>query len=373
MSQWITTWAQAHADMSMLCKNVKDYTARLTIISLAAGEQIRLRLSNQEGISNAMILGASVQIDGNVPTPLTFAGHKMYCLKPGESVHTDPLSFPVSAGDCLTISLAFKGTATSGNILPEAVRYSTKGNYTGSSRMPVAKQGMIVKLFNLDPVMPILSAVELCTQEKPEVLVCFGDSITQMSRWTKPLEEMLHYAGKNTVIINKGIGGNQLLSDPSGKNSVLYGIAGKKRFSEDVLAVEGATALLIALGVNDLNGAKDEAAAHGMADRLMQAYRELAEQARGAGMKVYVATITPSRGCKGYQPLCESERQKLNDMLRASADFDGVVDYDAAVRDPSDPAIMQDCCDSGDHVHPGVIGGRKLAMTAYNMLTRKDK
>ncbi|MCI8711321.1 MAG: hypothetical protein HFH23_03370 [Ruminococcus sp.] len=195
------------------------------------------------------------------------------------------------------------------------------------------------------------------------------ETITQMSKWTKPLADMLRMAGAGIVVINKGIGGNQLLSDPEGKWTAMFGRAGVKRFEEDVVEVAGASDLIIAMGVNDFNAIKDEAGARGKAEAIMGAYQDFASRARDMGMKVYVATVTPSFGCKGYQALAEPERRKLNDMVRESKVFDGVLDFDAAVRDPDDPRIMKEYCDSGDHVHPGSVGGIKMARAAYKVLS----
>ena len=74
MAQWITTWAQAHADMSMLCKNAKDYTARLTVFSEFTGEKLRIRVSNQEGKAAVCLAGASVQIEEQAPVALCLMG-----------------------------------------------------------------------------------------------------------------------------------------------------------------------------------------------------------------------------------------------------------------------------------------------------------
>lgn len=369
MVHWITAWSQAHADMSMLCKNIKDYTVRLTVFSDISGEQVRLKLSNQEGKAPVTIAGLTVQVEDHLPIVITFNGIDKICLKPGEYLYSDPLEMPVMAGQLITVSIAFSGAATSGNILPECVRVSTKGNYTQTSSMPVAKQPLWMKLSGVDSVLPVLSSVELLTEEKKRVLVCFGDSITQMSRWTKPLTERIRNTNQDIVVVNKGIGGNMLLSNPVDKMSAMFGIAGLKRFKTDVLDVVGATDLIIALGVNDFNRFKDSSEIKGKAEKIYDSYRELTGLARSRGMKVYVATVTPSEGCKGYQALSEEERKKLNEMVRTGNDFDAVLDFDAVIRDSDHLSKMKEYCDSGDHVHPGVIGGIKMAEEVYKVIS----
>lgn len=368
MAQWITAWAQAHADMSMLCKDKKNYTSRLSIFSALSGEQVRLKLSNTEGKTAVTLEGVSIQKEDGVPVVLTFDGKQKLRLEPGESVYSDSAEAGITAGEVITVSLAFGEGATSGNILPECVRLSTEGNYTRQREMPMEKPDPMMISNGLNPVLPVLSSIEIYTEEKPRVVVCFGDSLTQMSRWTRPLADRLQDAGANAVVINKGIGGNKLLSDPEGQWTEMFGRAGVKRFEEDVMEVAGASDLVIAMGVNDFNAVKDEADARGKADAIVNTYHELASRARHAGMKVYVATVTPSAGCEGYQSLSEPERRKLNDEVRNSEEFDGVLDFDAAVRDSQNPAVMKEYCDSGDHVHPGTVGGKKMAQVAYEVL-----
>lgn len=371
MAQWVTTWAQAHADMSLVCKNLKDYTARLTVTSQFSGQKVRLRLSNQEGVTAAVVIGASVQINDDAPVMLGFNGKQELRMAPGESVYTDPMDVNIAIGDLITVSLAFLGNATSGNYLPEFVRCSTKGNYTQTSKMVAKKQSLIMKINGVNSVMPILSSIEIYSEEKQDVLICFGDSITQMALWTKPLSDKLHHTHKNIAVINKGIAGNRLLSDPDNKYMTMFGVAGTKRFTSDVLDVAGGTAVLIALGVNDLNGAKNQNEVTGMADILMQSYLNLASLAKNVGLKVYVATVTPFGGSKGQPVNSENERQKLNSLLRVSTDFDGIIDFDMVLRDLDDPSVMKEYCDSGDHVHPGVIGGKIMAETVYAFFAGK--
>ena len=54
-------------------------------------------------------------------------------------------------------------------------------------------------------------------------------------------------------------------------------------------------------------------------------------------------------------------RQTVNHWIRTSGAFDGVVDFDAAVRDPNHPAQFREGYHSGDHLHPSVIGYKAMA------------
>ena len=49
-------------------------------------------------------------------------------------------------------------------------------------------------------------------------------------------------------------------------------------------------------------------------------------------------------------------RQKVNDWIRSSGEFDGVVDLDRVLRDPAHPTQLLPAYDSGDHLHPNNLG-----------------
>ena len=49
------------------------------------------------------------------------------------------------------------------------------------------------------------------------------------------------------------------------------------------------------------------------------------------------ATLTPFYGAAYYTDVGEAKRQAVNRWIRTSKAFDGVIDFDAATQDPSDP------------------------------------
>ena len=57
----------------------------------------------------------------------------------------------------------------------------------------------------------------------------------------------------------------------------------------------------------------------------------------------------------------DAERTELNTWIRSTDAFDGVLDFDAALRDPERPSRMLPEYDSGDHLHPGDAGLAALA------------
>ena len=73
-------------------------------------------------------------------------------------------------------------------------------------------------------------------------------------------------------------------------------------------------------------------------------------------------TITPFVGSDYYHPGAtgEAARQAVNGFIRSAGAFDGVIDFDAALRDPVDPSRLLATYDN-DHLHPTIAGYRAMA------------
>ena len=125
-----------------------------------------------------------------------------------------------------------------------------------------------------------------------------------------------------------GIGGNAIFGG--------LGPAAVKRFDRDVLEQPGVRYFILFEGVNDIGGRNSSMTT---ATNLVNAYTEMAGKAKARGIRAYGATITPFGGNGYYSDLHEQERQYVNAWIRTNTVFDGVIDFDAAVRDPE--ALMK--------------------------------
>ena len=127
------------------------------------------------------------------------------------------------------------------------------------------------------------------------------------------------------------------------------------RLDRDAIAQTGARTLIIADGINDIGY-------NAAAPALIQGLNQLVVQAKSAGLTVIGATITPY-GCPGgcFGPAQEATRQAVNVWIRTSGAFDGVVDFDRAVADPTQPSRVSPTYDAGDHLHLNDSGYAALA------------
>jgi lysophospholipase L1-like esterase len=128
-----------------------------------------------------------------------------------------------------------------------------------------------------------------------------------------------------------------------------------------VFEVAGVRDVIVLEGINDIG------AASATAEQLIAGDEQLIARAHAHGVRIIGATLTPFGGSNGQYggdygtAFGEQQRQALNEWIRTSGAFDGVIDFDRATADPSDPSRLLPAYDSGDHLHPGDAGYQAMA------------
>ena len=147
---------------------------------------------------------------------------------------------------------------------------------------------------------------------------------------------------------------NRVLGDGAGQSALA-------RFDRDVLVHTGATHVIVLEGINDIGGLSRSGVT---AADLIAGHRQLIRRARAHGLRAYGATLPPFEGTtiSGYwTPEGQEIRQELNEWIRTSGEYDAVLDFDAATRDPERPTWFLPQHDCGDHLHPGDTGYEAMA------------
>jgi lysophospholipase L1-like esterase len=127
------------------------------------------------------------------------------------------------------------------------------------------------------------------------------------------------------------------------------------RLDRDVLSQSNVRSLIILEGVNDIKSGTS-------ADSVIAGLKQIAADAHAQGITVIGGTITPFEGYSAWTSAYEAQRQAVNNFVRSSGGvFDGYADFDAAVRDPGNPAALLAADDSGDHLHPSSAGYQAMA------------
>jgi lysophospholipase L1-like esterase len=81
-------------------------------------------------------------------------------------------------------------------------------------------------------------------------------------------------------------------------------------------------------------------------------------------VKLIGSTITPYEGVDVpgyYSEAKEATRQAVNKWIRTGRVFDGVIDFDAVLRDPDHPSRLLPRFASDDRLHPNDAGYRAMA------------
>lgn len=295
--------------------------------------------------------------------PLTFGGAPEVVLRPGETLTSDPAHLVVKPGADLVISLYLPDRAVTGTAGPRARQSNviTPGDTT-----------TVITGFGGRRISHYLwiRGVSVRAVRGASAIVAFGDSITSGMRttesanvrWPDLVAARLRAAGSSRGMLNVGLSGNRLFSgyaDPTGRAApnAFIGAPGLQRFDRDVLGQPGVRDVITLIGVNDISNDDDIPVI-----RLISGHREIIRRSRAAGLRAIGGTLLPFGGNARRGTRANlAKRQELNDWIRTSGEFDAVIDFDAAVRDPRNPQRLLGRYDSGDGLHPNDDGTAALA------------
>jgi lysophospholipase L1-like esterase len=171
-------------------------------------------------------------------------------------------------------------------------------------------------------------------------------------------------------VVNAGIGGNQIAgpADYSPQKPFPGGPSAIQRIERDVLELSGVTAMIWLEGINDFskNGnASLEKAQNGMKE-VVGRIRAQRPQMLVIGATV-VTALGASNAAHGF-PEQDDKRKALNEFIRTSGLFDGVIDFDKATLDPQTGGLKPEFVPEsttggpGDKLHPNRAGYLAMGM-----------
>jgi lysophospholipase L1-like esterase len=389
---WTGTWATAPTTVPKTdTTTFNDQTIRQIVHTSIAGTALRIRLSNEFGKQPLKIGEVHVArraqgtdeptIDPATDRELTFSGKSSVTIPAGAPALSDPVTLRVPARSDLVVSLHLPESTPGSTVNSFAAQrsYVAAGNVTGETK--IEPQSVTERWYFLTGVSVRATSAGPAATGKASAAVALGDSITADTtlgtnhRWTDYLAQRLQGpAGPRhpVGVLNKGISGNRLLYDPNPPAghpaeayAAYFGESGLKRFDRDVTAQPGVRHVLVLLGVNDLGHPGNIAplSEKVTGQDLIDGHRQLIARAHERGLRIYGATITPFKNdtLGFYTPENAAARQTFNHWLRTSGEYDGVIDFDAAVRDPDDPERLLAAYDSGDHLHTNDAGREAMA------------
>ena len=368
---WVTSWsasAQVAAPGSLAVGGFDDRTVREVIFTSVGGDPIRLGLSNAFGSAplrvgrvTVAVAGPGAAVAGPVH-PVTFGGRASFRIPAGAQATSDPVAMRVWPLEDLAVSVYLPGRTGGATFHWDAQQVnwvSVPGDHA-ADRVAGAFATPVTSWY-------YLSSLVVRSPGTDGTVVAFGDSITDgfastvggNDRWPNDLARRLDALGGPTLsVADEGISGNRVLH-----GSRFFGASAVARFQRDVLDQPGVRDVIVLEGINDVGFSAVPArpGAGVGAAQIIAGLRQLIARAHARGLKIFGATLLPFQGAGYYSPAGEANREALNHWIRTSRAFDGVIDFDAVMRDPADPLRLNPAYDSGDHLHPNDLGYQAMA------------
>ena len=368
----VQSWAVGHiTHLPAGTAQYNNQTIREIVHTSVGGDQVRVRISNTFG-SAPLVIGAAhvaVSSSGSSIVPgtdraLTFGGRISVTIPAGAPAVSDPVDLHVQPVSDIAVSIYLpnltKGETTT---FFQGTSYVTSpGNFVGSVSLPAGATALAE--------WPFVSGVSVLTSRPGHDIVAITDSATLVSQWPRALADRLNARHMDNLgVVSTAVAGNRLLFNSAGPTGpeTQWGESVFTRFDRDVLGQAGVQVVIVWIGLNDLAGAGAfyPASENASVDDVIAGLRQLVGRAHDHGLSILGCTISPMGGntsLPGFDtPQHEAARQALNQWIRTSGVFDGVVDADKVLRDPSMPTRLLLAYDSGDHLHPNTDGGRAVA------------
>ncbi|MCF5092443.1 SGNH/GDSL hydrolase family protein [Stenotrophomonas sp. PA-6-5C] len=355
---WVTAWTaspapdrkdgSADAPVQFAAQTVRQ-DMRLG----SKGDALRLRISNELGTTPLHVEDVRIRLkDGEAAAlPVTVDGRVSIDIPVGAVLLSDALPLQVAALQEISVTAYF----------PQPTRPAVRRTVV---RVADGKQDAVADSVRVGYQQNVFSAVLVQRADRPQVIVALGDSITEgatasrgsFNQWPERLGQRLQQACPDRfVVLNQGISGNKLL-DHGRSHSAL------SRLDRDVIAVADADQVILFEGINDIRhgGGAQPLPGRSAADMLL-GYRQVAARLHAHGIRAHLGTLTSFGDSERYEPVSAATRTAINQWARGKdTGFDGVVDFDAALRDPKQPESLPANI-TRDHLHPNDEGYRRMA------------
>lgn len=355
--RWVGTWGcapYAAANNTPPSPYLQNNTLRQIVRVSIGGDTLRLKLSNITSSTSTIINAVSIAelseiggsaIDSSTLKMLMFNGSESVVMNAYSEAISDPLAYNLSSGTQLAVSIFY------GEIKNAADMTHHYGSRTNSYLLA----GNQAKSVSFSGAIPVerwytVNTIEVLVPDTCANVIILGNSITdgygihngQEHTWPDVFSEKLinNKATSHIGVLNMGIGATWVTTSGIG------------RFNQDVLNQNGLRWIIVFYGVNDIGGGAS-------ADKIIKAYQSMIAQAHNNNVRIYGATITPFKGHGYYSTEREAVRQEVNQWIRTPGNFDECIDFDIALRDPSDPERMIEAY-SNDWLHPNIAGYKFL-------------
>lgn len=362
---WVGTWSTApqlvEPGNMPPAPGLTNNTLRQVVRVSLGGDSLRVKFSNEYSqspvtmnvVQVAVSKGGSL-IDAATAKELKFNGIQSVTMNPGGTITSDPVALPLTPRMDVAITISFGQTS------------QTVTGHPGSRTTSYILPGNNVSLIDFTGSVTtdhwyVINGIDVKAPENMAAIAIIGNSITdgrgsetnKQNRWPDILSERLlkNPSTQHIGVLNMGIGGNCVLKNCLGPSAI-------SRFERDILNQKAVRWAVVFEGVNDIGGASDSNVAQ-VASDLIEAYKKMIALAHVKNIKVMGGTIMPFKNHSYYTPARDQARNTVNEWIRNSGAFDGVIDFDKTMQDPLNPSTMLPSIQS-DYLHPNAAGHRMM-------------
>ncbi|MBB5872574.1 lysophospholipase L1-like esterase [Allocatelliglobosispora scoriae] len=373
-ARWVGTWGTATTLASLgntggSLTGFNNQSIRQIVRTSVGGEKVRIRLTNAYGnqlltighatVGKPVSPGSADLVPGSI-REITFGGSESATVLKGADLVSDPVDLAVPALSELAVTI-YLPVATGPTSWHWTSRQSTF-IYAGDKAEDATGAGQTATLQHFF----FLAGVEVASPTALGTVVVLGDSISDGSGATvnanKRWPDLLAGRIVNTWpalgdpgVLNESLAGNRVTRDGAELPFPALGTSTLARLDTDAFGQPGVRTVIVQVGINDIQLSSEPTA------NIIAGLRQLAIQIKGHGVRALVSTLGPFEGYPSWNTDREASRLAVNEYLRTTDDFDGLIDLDKIIRDPAAPSKVLPAFDSGDHIHPNDAGAAAIA------------
>lgn len=385
--EWKPTWRQEEINYDGIGR-ISNHTQRICIWNNLNAEKLRIRFSNRwaseplifENVTIGIQKGKSCSAEQLLD--VTANGEKRIVIAPGQELISDEICLPVCAGNWMAVSTYIKDVQnpcgaigfwnpTLLYVMDAEGCCAHQGNFASA-----AQEGFFPSFYRKLPQTPQIvygiHGIDAYTESDVKVIAAFGDSITHIGNWLSPFTKTIYqrFPGK-VSILNCGIAGNCLCMDhPTGDQlpcgGKLFGTAGLRRFEDSVYRDGRIDIVILLIGTNDLLYPFVMPVKVKEIDvpQLIDGYERIIRVAKKHGSILAQGLIPPFQTRdtpESRKPF--TRRNEINQWILSESKADFIIPFCDAVCDDTKERLRPEC-DSGDGIHPSLIGGQLMAEMA---------
>jgi lysophospholipase L1-like esterase len=360
--KWVGTWSCAPYAVGSANTPPPPYLANNTLRQIVrvsiGGDTLRVKFSNNTCATavtmNSVNIAVSTDgtgsaIDISTMKQLKFCGNTSVNINAKSLVVSDPIAFTLTPSMRVAITIYYGQAASSadmtGHVGSRTTSYILSGDQTSSASFSGATT--VTHWYTINTIEVLSPSTAAC-------VAVLGNSITDgyglsgglQNRWPDMFSEALlkNIATAQVGVLNLGIGATNVAGTGA--------TTGASRYQQDILNQSGVRWVIIFYGINDINAGASAAT-------ITNAYAKFIIDGHSKNIKVYGATITPVNGHSYYTAAHEEVRCAVNKWIRTAGNFDGFIDFDKTIRNPTDTTRLQ-AAYSNDWLHPNAAGYKLL-------------